>query len=141
MPALSGGTDDCSTTAAALNAAIHEFNGPASPTGTIGCAFGGLLYDGGSEADSVTLTCDDTANTMNTLAETWQGGEHFQDCEVTTPTTSATTTATTAVTITASTILWYIIKITMGIRVTPEEELEGMDLSEVGMEAYPDFRK
>lgn len=50
-------------------------------------------------------------------------------------------TAIGAFTITASTILWYIIKITMGIRVTPEEELEGMDLSEVGMEAYPDFRK
>jgi Amt family ammonium transporter len=30
---------------------------------------------------------------------------------------------------------------TIGIRVTPEEELEGMDLSEIGMEAYPDFRK
>ena len=29
----------------------------------------------------------------------------------------------------------------MGIRVSPEEELEGMDLSEIGMEAYPDFRK
>ena len=50
-------------------------------------------------------------------------------------------TAIGAFTIIASAILWYIIKITMGIRVTPEEELEGMDLSEVGMEAYPDFRK
>ncbi len=28
----------------------------------------------------------------------------------------------------------------MGIRVTPEQELEGVDVSEVGMEAYPDFR-
>jgi Amt family ammonium transporter len=46
-----------------------------------------------------------------------------------------------AFTIIASSIVWFIIKITMGIRVTPEEELEGMDLSEVGMEAYPDFRK
>jgi len=27
------------------------------------------------------------------------------------------------------------------VRVTPEEEMEGMDLSEIGMEAYPDFRK
>ena len=50
-------------------------------------------------------------------------------------------TAIGAFTIIASAILWYIIKITMGIRVKPEEELEGMDLSEVGMEAYPDFRK
>ena len=29
----------------------------------------------------------------------------------------------------------------MGIRVTEEQELEGVDVSEVGMEAYPDFRK
>ena len=35
----------------------------------------------------------------------------------------------------------YIIKFTIGVRVTPEEEIEGMDLSEIGMEAYPDFRK
>ena len=50
-------------------------------------------------------------------------------------------TAIGAFTIIASAILWYIIKMTIGIRVTPEEELEGMDLSEIGMEAYPDFRK
>ena len=50
-------------------------------------------------------------------------------------------TAIGAFTIIASAILWYIIKKTIGIRVTPEEELEGMDLSEIGMEAYPDFRK
>jgi Amt family ammonium transporter len=46
-----------------------------------------------------------------------------------------------AFTIMTSTIVWYILKFIMGIRVSPEEELEGMDLSEVGMEAYPDFRK
>jgi Amt family ammonium transporter len=46
-----------------------------------------------------------------------------------------------AFTIITSTIVWYILKFIMGIRVSPEEELEGMDLSEVGMEAYPDFRK
>jgi Amt family ammonium transporter len=46
-----------------------------------------------------------------------------------------------AFTIIASTIVWYILKFVMGIRVSPEEELEGMDLSEIGMEAYPDFRK
>jgi Amt family ammonium transporter len=44
-------------------------------------------------------------------------------------------------TIIASAIVWYIIKFTIGVRVTPEEEIEGMDLSEIGMEAYPDFRK
>ena len=46
-----------------------------------------------------------------------------------------------AFTIIASTVAWYIIKFTIGIRVTAEEELEGTDLSEIGMEAYPDFRK
>ena len=40
-----------------------------------------------------------------------------------------------------STIVWYILRLVMGIRVSPEEELEGMDLSEVDIEAYPDFRK
>jgi ammonia channel protein AmtB len=29
----------------------------------------------------------------------------------------------------------------LGLEFTPEEEMEGMDMSEVGMEAYPDFRK
>jgi len=34
---------------------------------------------------------------------------------------------------------WYAIKFTLGIRVAPEEELEGLDLGEHGMSAYPDF--
>jgi Amt family ammonium transporter len=46
-----------------------------------------------------------------------------------------------AFTIIASGIVWYIIKFTVGIRVSEEEELEGVDLAEVGMEAYPDFKK
>src|SRR6056300_413374 len=46
-----------------------------------------------------------------------------------------------AFTIIASAVVWYIIKFTIGVRVTPEEEMEGMDMSEIGMEAYPDFRK
>jgi Amt family ammonium transporter len=29
----------------------------------------------------------------------------------------------------------------MGIRVSEEAELEGLDVSELGMEAYPDFTK
>lgn len=36
-------------------------------------------------------------------------------------------------------ITWYVIKMVMGIRVTEEEEYEGVDLSECGMEAYPEF--
>ena len=38
-----------------------------------------------------------------------------------------------------SLIVFGIIKAVMGIRVTEEEEYEGVDLSECGMEAYPEF--
>ncbi|MDO7667740.1 MAG: ammonium transporter [Pseudomonadota bacterium] len=36
-------------------------------------------------------------------------------------------------------VVWLVIKMVMGIRVTAEEEYEGVDLSECGMEAYPEF--
>ncbi|MCF6336944.1 MAG: ammonium transporter [Gammaproteobacteria bacterium] len=36
-------------------------------------------------------------------------------------------------------ITWMIIKMIMGVRVTEEEEYEGVDLTECGMEAYPEF--
>ncbi len=36
-------------------------------------------------------------------------------------------------------IVWYVIKMAMGIRVSDEDEYEGVDMSECGMEAYPDF--
>ncbi|WP_339723514.1 ammonium transporter [uncultured Paraglaciecola sp.] len=36
-------------------------------------------------------------------------------------------------------IVWAIIKAVIGIRVTDEEEFEGVDMSECGLEAYPDF--
>ena len=39
----------------------------------------------------------------------------------------------------ASFITWYVIKMIMGIRVSEEEEFEGTDISECGMEAYPEF--
>jgi Amt family ammonium transporter len=39
----------------------------------------------------------------------------------------------------ASFITWLVIKAVMGIRVTEEEEYEGVDLAECGMEAYPEF--
>ena len=39
----------------------------------------------------------------------------------------------------ASLIVWGIIKAVMGIRVTEEEEYAGVDLSECGLEAYPEF--
>ena len=39
----------------------------------------------------------------------------------------------------ASLIVWIILKATVGIRVSEEEEYEGVDLSECGLEAYPEF--
>ena len=36
-------------------------------------------------------------------------------------------------------IVWYVIKLIMGLRVSEQEEAEGVDLSECGMEAYPEF--
>ncbi len=39
----------------------------------------------------------------------------------------------------SSLIAWFIIKTIIGLRVTEEEEYEGVDLSECGMEAYPEF--
>ncbi|MBR7887542.1 ammonium transporter [Marinomonas sp. A79] len=40
-----------------------------------------------------------------------------------------------------SLVVWLIIKAIMGVRVSEEEEYEGVDLSECGMEAYPEFSK
>ena len=39
----------------------------------------------------------------------------------------------------ASFIVWALLKMVMGIRVSEEEEYAGVDLSECGMEAYPEF--
>ncbi len=36
-------------------------------------------------------------------------------------------------------IVWFVIKKTVGIRVSEEEEYEGVDISECGLEAYPEF--
>ena len=41
----------------------------------------------------------------------------------------------------ASMVLWFILKSVVGIRVGEEEEINGLDMSELGMEAYPDFSK
>jgi len=40
-----------------------------------------------------------------------------------------------------SLIVWAIIKAVMGIRVSEEEEYEGLDIGECGLEAYPEFVK
>ena len=38
-------------------------------------------------------------------------------------------------------IVWYILDQIMGIRVAEEDEVQGLDASELGMDAYPDFSK
>ena len=44
-------------------------------------------------------------------------------------------------TVAMSTAFWLALKFTIGIRVTPEEEMEGLDIGEHGMEAYSGFLK
>ncbi len=44
-------------------------------------------------------------------------------------------------TFTVSFILWYILKLVMGIRISEEVEYNGEDIEETGVEAYPEFSK
>lgn len=39
----------------------------------------------------------------------------------------------------SSLIIWGVIKAVMGLRISEEEEMQGADISECGMEAYPEF--
>ena len=45
-----------------------------------------------------------------------------------------------AICVVSSFIIFFVLKKTMGIRVSEKEELEGLDAHEHGMDAYPDFR-
>ncbi|MEP5151694.1 ammonium transporter [Planktotalea sp.] len=38
-----------------------------------------------------------------------------------------------------SAVVWFILKAVTGIRVSEEDEIKGLDMSELGMEAYPEF--
>jgi len=38
-----------------------------------------------------------------------------------------------------SLLIWYLLKVTMGIRVSLQEEIEGLDIGEHGNKAYPEF--
>ena len=42
--------------------------------------------------------------------------------------------------IVTSAIVWFILKMVMGVRISPEEEEGGLDQAECGLEAYPEFR-
>lgn len=48
--------------------------------------------------------------------------------------------ATGAFVVVTTSIVWFILKATVGIRVSEEEEYRGCDVTEIGMEAYPDFQ-
>lgn len=45
-----------------------------------------------------------------------------------------------AFTFTVAFTAWFIIKLVMGIKVSREEEIQGLDLGEHGMKGYPDFQ-
>ena len=40
-----------------------------------------------------------------------------------------------------SLVVWWVLKATMGIRVSAEDEINGLDMAELGMEAYPEFSR
>ncbi|WP_425050863.1 ammonium transporter [Psychromarinibacter sp. S121] len=40
-----------------------------------------------------------------------------------------------------SLVVWFILKAIIGIRVSEEDEINGLDMAELGMEAYPEFSK
>ncbi|MEE3072185.1 MAG: ammonium transporter, partial [Pseudomonadota bacterium] len=44
-------------------------------------------------------------------------------------------------TVVASAVVWFILNMVMGLRVSEEDEINGLDKAELGMEAYPEFSK
>ncbi|WP_127114715.1 ammonium transporter [Shimia sediminis] len=42
-------------------------------------------------------------------------------------------------TVVVSGVVWFILKATLGLRVDEETEINGLDMAELGMEAYPEF--
>lgn len=40
-----------------------------------------------------------------------------------------------------SLVIWFVLKAVIGIRISPEEEFSGADISECGIEAYPEFNR
>eukprot|EP00729_Bicosta_minor_P005849 gene5849-898_t len=83
----------CGDLADAIAHAITEYRGPAGDDGTVTCV--------GSALTSPPDECEAAAETLNDLTEDFiRGG--FQNCEVTTPTTTGTTSPTTSTTATTS---------------------------------------
>ena len=42
-------------------------------------------------------------------------------------------------TLITSAIVWGVLKVTIGLRCSEEDEYEGLDKAELGLEAYPEF--
>ena len=42
-------------------------------------------------------------------------------------------------TVVVSAVVWFVLKATLGLRVDEETEINGLDMAELGMEAYPEF--
>ena len=40
-----------------------------------------------------------------------------------------------------SSVMWFLLKATLGVRVEEEDEINGLDMAELGMEAYPEFSR
>ncbi len=49
--------------------------------------------------------------------------------------------ATAVFVVITTSVVWLLLKYTVGIRVSEEEEMLGCDSTEIGMEAYPDFQR
>lgn len=86
--------DTCTATADALSAALAEHRGPAGAAVVISCFGAGL--------SATEDACEGVADTMNGMAEAYILGG-FDDCQVTTPTTSPSTTETTTTVTTSRT--------------------------------------
>ena len=64
----------------------------------------------------------------------------FTDAEASFMTQFIGVAATAVFVLVASSVVWLVIKYTIGVRCSEEDEYRGLDLAEIGMEAYPDFQ-
>jgi Amt family ammonium transporter len=64
----------------------------------------------------------------------------FTDSEASFVTQFIGVAATGAFVVITTSVVWVTLKYTVGIRCSEEDEMRGLDVSEIGMEAYPDFQ-
>ena len=63
----------------------------------------------------------------------------FSDADATFATQLTGVIAIGAFVVVTSSILWLALKFTVGIRASEEDEMNGLDKAELGLEAYPEF--